>query len=113
MSSRMSATLLRLGLWTLILVLVLYVLVTSYPNEPWTEMIPLRMLAQALALAGVLVVAGVIFRVLDKGASVVKKNRCQVCRTPVPPGAIYCRAHLRSILHEEEDRTHSTTARRR
>lgn len=109
----MSATLLRLGLWTLILVLVLYVLASTYPHEPWAEMIPTPMLVQALVVAGALVAAGVVARILDKGASVVKKNRCQVCRTAIPPGAIYCRAHLRNILYEEDDRTHSTTARRR
>lgn len=109
----MSSTLLRLGLWTLILVLILYVLATTYSEEEWVQMIPTTMLVQALVLASVLIVAGIVFRILDKGASAVRKNRCQVCRAAIPPGAIYCRAHLRSILHEEEDRTHSAASRRR
>lgn len=108
----MSNTLLRLGLWILILVLALYVLESTYSGEPWTELIPLPMLVQAMALAVVLIIAGVILRVLGVGARAVSKNRCRVCRTPIPPGAIYCRAHLRSILHEEDDKTHASRMHR-
>ncbi|HVE72755.1 MAG TPA: hypothetical protein VNI54_15425 [Thermoanaerobaculia bacterium] len=109
----MANTILRLGLWTLILVLALYVLATTYEQEPWAELIPIKMLQQALVVAGALIVLGLILRVLGKGADAVRKNRCQVCRTPVPAGAIYCRAHLRAVLHEEDDRTHSTRTSRR
>jgi predicted nucleic acid-binding Zn ribbon protein len=70
------------------------------------------MLVQALVLAALLIIAGVVLRVLGVGARVVAKNRCRVCRTPVPPGAMYCRAHLRDILYEEEDKTHSSRIRR-
>jgi predicted nucleic acid-binding Zn ribbon protein len=110
----MSTTLLRLGLWTLILVLALYVLASTYSHEPWAELIPMTMLQQALAVAGALIVVGIVLRILGKGADAVKpKNRCQVCRTPIPPGAIYCRAHLRTILSDEDDRAHATRVRRR
>jgi hypothetical protein len=109
----MSTTLLRLGLWTLIVVLALYVLAETYAEEPWAEMIPLAMLGQALAVSVVVTIAGVLFRILGKGADVVRKNRCRVCRTTIPPGAIYCRAHLRSILHHEDDKTHMTKVRKR
>jgi hypothetical protein len=107
----MANTILRLGLWTLILVLVLYVLATTYEHEPWTELIPLRMLQQAVVLSGGLIALGIVLRILGKGADAVRKNRCRVCRTPIPPGAIYCRAHLRAVLHEEDDRTHGTRPR--
>lgn len=108
----MSTTLLRLGLWTVILVLVLYVLATTYPNEPWAEMIPMVMLQQALTLGGALVAIGVVMRVLGKGAKVVaSKNRCQVCRKPIAPGAFYCREHLRSIIAQEDEKTHVTRIR--
>jgi len=108
----MSTTLLRLGLWTVILVLVLYVLATTYPNEPWAEMIPMVMLQQALTLGGALVAIGIVMRVLGKGAKVVaSKNRCQVCRKPIAPGALYCREHLRSIIAEEDEKTHVTRIR--
>ncbi|MEO8381798.1 MAG: hypothetical protein ABI779_19205 [Acidobacteriota bacterium] len=108
----MSTTLLRLGFWTLILVLVLYVLATTYPDQSWAELIPMRMLKQSLALSFLLIMAGVVSTILGKGVSAVARNRCRVCRTAIPPGAIYCRAHLRDILHEEDERTHSTRIRR-
>jgi len=109
----MSSTLLRLGFWTLILVLALFVLATTYPDEQWAELISNRMLTQALVLAIALIVAGIVASLFGKGVSAVAKNRCRVCRIPIPVGAIYCRAHLRAILHEEDDRTHSTSIRRR
>lgn len=109
----MSNTLLRLGLWTLIAVLVLYVLASTYETAPWTELIPMAMLQQALVLAGVCIVAGIVLRILGVGVAVVAKSRCTVCRTVVPKGAIYCREHLRAVLSDEHDRTHSTQIRRR
>jgi hypothetical protein len=107
----MSTTLLRLGLWTVILVLAVYVLASTYPDEPWAEMISTQMLQQALVVGGAVTVIGLVARVLGKGAKVVAKNRCRVCRTAIVPGAIYCRAHLRSILEHEDDRTHATRVR--
>lgn len=104
----MSTTLLRLGLWTLILVLVVYVLAAAYHDAPWAELVSTPMLVQAMVLAVLLIVAGIVLRILGKGAAVVSKNRCKVCRAAVPPGAIYCRAHLRAILYEEDDRSHIT-----
>jgi hypothetical protein len=108
----MSTTLLRLGLWTLILVLVLYVLATTYAEQPWAEMIPMPMLQQALIVAGAVLAAGIVLRIFDKGAKVVVKNRCRTCRTPIAPGALFCREHLRSILSAEDDKTHMTRVRR-
>jgi len=67
---------------------------------------------KAVALGVLLIAAGVVMRVLEKGTKVVVKNRCVVCKTAVPAGAIYCRAHLRDVLHHEEDRLHMTNTRR-
>lgn len=108
----MANTLLRLGLWILILVLALYVLASTYSEEHWAAMIPTAMLVQAMVLAGLLIVAGIILRILGVGARTVSKNRCRVCRTPIPQNAIYCRAHLRTILNEETDKTHASRIRR-
>lgn len=108
----MSSTLLRLGLWIVILTLGLYVLQQNYGEEHWMQMIPGEMLVQALGLSALLIVAGVITRVFDKGARAIAKNRCAVCRTAIPSGAIYCREHLRTILHEEDEKTHMTRLRR-
>lgn len=108
----MSTTLLRLGLWMVILVLVAYVFATTYPDEPWAELISMETLQHALTLGIIVVIAGVVMRILGKGAKVVAKNRCRVCRKPIAVGAIYCREHLRSILAEEEEKTHVTRIRR-
>lgn len=108
----MSTTLLRLGLWTLILVLALYVLASTYHEQPWTEMIPMPMLQQALVLSAAVIALGIVARIFDKGATVVTKNRCRTCRTPIAQGALFCREHLRSILHAEDEKTHMTRLRR-
>ena len=108
----MSTTLLRLALWIMVLVLALYVIAESYPDQPIAELIPTGMLQQALVVAGILLVIGLVMRVLGKGARAVTKNRCKICRAVVPHGAIYCREHLRSLLHDEDEKTHMTRLRR-
>ena len=105
----MSSTLLRAGLWIVLIVIVLYVLQQTYEDQPLAEFVSAPMLQKALALGILVAIAGLVLRVLEKGAKAVSKNRCVVCKTPVPPGAIYCRAHLRSVLHREEDREHTIT----
>src|ERR1700750_2975726 len=109
----MSSTLLRAGLWVVLIVIVLYVLQQSFEEGPLAEYVTAPMLQKALALGILAFIAGIVASMLEKGAKVVTKNRCVVCRTPVPPGAIYCRAHLRSVLHREEDREHTITRRSR
>jgi hypothetical protein len=108
----MYSTLLRLGLWILILVLALYVVHETYSDQHWAEMIPMRMLQQALVLSIGLIMAGIVARLLGAGAKAVNKNRCRVCKTVIPSGAMFCRAHLRTILHEEDDKTHMTRVKR-
>lgn len=107
----MSSTLLRLGLWTLVLVLVGWVIQQSFEEAPISEYVQVGMLQKALLVSIVLIIAGIVFRVFEKGAKKVAKNRCRVCRTPIPHGAIYCRAHLRNVLHQEDERTHATKFR--
>ena len=109
----MSATLLRLGLWVSLLAIVAYVLHETFSDQELAEMIPVAMIVKAIALGAILAVAGLVMRMLEKGSSAVAKNRCVVCRTPVPAGAIYCRAHLRAVLHHEEDLTHTAKSKRR
>lgn len=108
----MSATLLRLGLWILVIVMALYVIHESFEDSPVAEYIPVAMMSKALAVGALLLIAGIALRMFEKGSKVVMKNRCRVCRTPIPSGALYCRAHLRSILHDEDDKTHMTRIRR-
>ncbi|HEU4522474.1 MAG TPA: hypothetical protein VFT12_10745 [Thermoanaerobaculia bacterium] len=107
----MSSTLLRLGLWMLVLVLALFVLQTTYGDSPLAEMIPNAMLQQALVLAVLVVIAGLVVKMFEKGKKVVSKNRCRVCSKPIPAGAIYCREHLRNVLELEDRRTHNTRIR--
>ena len=104
----MSTTLLRLGLWIILIAVVLYVLHETYAGLPLGEYFPLSLLQNALIVGGLLIGAGVVMRVLEKGAKVVTKNRCTICKTPVTPGAIYCRQHLRNVLHREDERLHRT-----
>lgn len=108
----MSSTLLRLGLWTILAVVALYVLHETYAGTPLADYFSSTILQHALVVGALLVIAGVVTRMAEKGAKKVVKNRCKVCKTPVPPGAIYCRAHLRSVLQAEDDLLHKTQNRR-
>ena len=107
----MSSTFLRLGLWIVILLLALYVIHETYEGSSIAEMIPFAMLGKAFIVAAILIGAGLVMRLFEKTKKVVSKNRCRVCSTPVPQGAIYCRAHLRSVLELEDRRTHNTRIR--
>ena len=107
----MSSTLLRLGLWTLVLIMLLFVIKATYSESSLGELIPAPMLQQALVLSGLLVLAGVIARMFEKGKKAVIKHRCRDCSKPIPPGAIYCREHLRNVLELEDRRTHNTRIR--
>jgi len=109
----MSSTILRLGLWIILLVVVLYVLQQTFEEAPFVDFFAPAMLQKALVLGGFLVGAGIVVRILERGAKVVTKNRCIVCRTPIDHGAIYCREHLRSILSREDERTHRTRVMKR
>jgi len=108
----MSTTLFRLGLWIVLIVVVLYVIHETYTTSPVREYVSVDLLGKAAIVGALLLVAGAVMRVLEKGSKAVRKNRCAVCGAPVAHGAIYCRAHLRRVLHEEEDRTHGTRVRR-
>ena len=108
----MSSTLLRLGLWVTLLAIVAYVIHETFSDQFIAELVPGATIEKAVALGVILVVAGLVMRVLEKGTRVVVKNRCVVCKTPIPHGAIYCRAHLRAVLHHEEDLTHTAGRRK-
>jgi hypothetical protein len=108
----MSSTLLRLGLWVTLLAIVSYVIHETFSDQDIAAFVPVPVMLKALGLGVLLVAAGLVMRVLEGGAKVVMKNRCVVCRTPIPSGAMYCRAHLRAVLHREEDLTHNTRPRR-
>jgi hypothetical protein len=108
----MSSTLLRLGVWIIVAVVAAYVLHETYAEAPFGEYFSMPLLQKGLLVGGLLLVAGVITRVFEKGSKAVSKNRCVICKTPIPTGAIYCRAHLRNVLAREDERTHLTRTRR-
>jgi predicted nucleic acid-binding Zn ribbon protein len=108
----MSSTLLRAGLWIVIIVMAAWVLHESYEGLPASEFFAPAMLQKALLVGILIIVSGLVVRMFEKTAKVVARNRCRVCRTPIAAGAIYCRAHLRNVLHDEDDRTHMTRLRR-
>ena len=107
----MSSTLLRLGIWTMVLIMGLFVIQTVYADSPISDMITTTMLQQAVVVSIVLIIAGVVARMFEKGKKVVSKNRCRECSKPIPPGAIFCREHLRGVLEIEDRRTHNTRIR--
>lgn len=109
----MSSLLLRFGLYTLIVVLGLYVIAATSPDSAVANFVQsdALLIHKTVGLSVVLIIAGVVVRLLESGAKSVSKNRCRVCRTAIPTGAIYCREHLRSILQEEDERTHMTRTR--
>lgn len=109
----MSSTLLRLGLWVTLLAIVAYVIHETFSDQDIATFVPVPVMLKALGLGVILIAAGLVVRVLESGAKAVVKNRCVVCKTPIPPGAIYCRAHLRAVLHHQEDLTHTTKTRRK
>ena len=105
----MSSTLLRLGLWIIMAVVALYVLHETYAGTQLEAYFSTALLQKALIVGGLLVVVGIVVRLAEKGAAkVVVKNRCKICKTSSPLGAIYCRQHLRSVLAREDERTHMT-----
>jgi predicted nucleic acid-binding Zn ribbon protein len=109
----LSSTLLRLGLWTTLITVVLYVLHETYEGMPAAEFFATPMLQKVLVVSVSLIVAGVIVRLFEKGkAKVIPKNRCVVCHTPIVPGAIYCRNHLRSVLAREDERERTQIRKR-
>lgn len=107
----MSSTLLRFGLWLVVIIMGIYVVRESYHEQPFAELVPDAMLQHAMVFSVVLVIAGILLRVLEKGSKVVSRNRCRVCKTAIPDGGIYCRAHLRHMLDLEDRRAHSTRIR--
>lgn len=109
----MSSTLLRLGLWILIITLALYVIDTSFENSPLAELLSLAFVSKLFAISGVLVVIGIVMRMFDKtaGRAMQKANHCRVCNIVIPAGQIYCRPHLRGMIEREDRKTHNTRIR--
>ena len=110
----MSVTILRTGLWIVLIVLAGYVLRETYAAAPFAELLNPDLLQKAGMLGVALVILGVIVRFIETVIlSKVPKSRCSVCRRPINTGEFYCREHLRRILEDEHDKTHGPVARKR
>jgi hypothetical protein len=107
----MSRSLIRFGLWAL-LVLVVFAIV----RETLSETSPLRtdsgeFLQQAIAVSLLVVGLGVVLLLIEKVFGKPRKHsRCATCGAPVYKRELYCRQHLRQVIHEEDDRTHEVRA---
>lgn len=101
----MSQTLLRFGLWIVLLVLALYVVRETFENSPLAEWVNDEMLSKAGTLGVGLLVASAAAYVLEKAFSKASARfrHCAMCRQPVSRGEIYCRTHLRQLLERENE----------
>ena len=104
----MASTVLRLGLYLLVIVFALYIVDTAFESSVVADFVDASLLSSAMGIGALLLIAGIVLRIMERAASKIPASRCSVCRTPVPKGAIYCREHLRNILAEEDEKTHHT-----
>ncbi|MGH9456939.1 MAG: hypothetical protein ACRD2J_04790 [Thermoanaerobaculia bacterium] len=106
----MSAILIRFGLYTILLMLALFIL-NEQVELPRAELITNELLAQ-MGFAGFgLVVLGAITAVFEKTQKKGRKGRCVICKKPILVGDMYCREHLRQVIADEQDRIHATMRR--
>lgn len=100
----MSAILTRFGLYTILIVLAVFVLRENVDGIPYTEFLTDTLLVQ-VGLAGVvMVVAGIVIGPLERLQTKTSRKKCVVCRAPVIVGKMYCRTHLREIIEKEDTR---------
>lgn len=102
----MSVSILRLGLWSLVTLLVTYVLAESAPQSPVGEFLTNELLFTLGAIVLGIIALGLIVGLVEK-ARFQSRNRCRTCGRKIPATAIYCRIHLNEVL-EEEDLRHRT-----
>lgn len=107
----MSSILLRFGLYTILLMLGLFV-ANQYVELPRAELITNELLVQMGLAGAALVAAGLVFSIFEKTQKKGTKGRCIICRRPILVGDKYCREHLRQIIAEEQDRIHAPAVRR-
>ena len=108
----MSAILIRFGLYTILLLLAVFVL-REQLDMPREEMLTDALLVQVAIAAVVMLIAGFVMRLFEKATTKRPKGRCIVCKRKVLTGPTYCRDHLRELVGEERERgRHEPLARR-
>lgn len=97
----------------MIVTIIAFIFDSHFDETPLGQLITPALLQDMLMFSGALIVIGIVLAIVDKTTHRVAagKNRCRVCGTSVPHGAIYCRQHLRSVLEAEDRRTHSGITR--
>jgi hypothetical protein len=107
----MSAILTRFGLYTILVVLAVFILRENFQGIPYAGFLSDTLLVQ-IGLAGVvLAVVGVIIGPFERLRTKSSRKKCVVCRGPVIVGKLYCRTHLREILEAEDARRHESIRR--
>lgn len=99
----MSQTLLRFGLWTVLIVLAGYVLRETFADAPFAEFLTDSLLQNAGTVGLLLIAAGFVMRILERVWKKTVVRRCANCRQPVMHGELYCREHLRQVLAREDE----------
>ncbi|HUP64443.1 MAG TPA: hypothetical protein VM557_04090 [Thermoanaerobaculia bacterium] len=99
----MSAILIRFGLYTILLLLAVFVL-REQVNLPKEELLTDALLVQAAIAAVVMLIAGFVMKLFEKAATKLPKGRCIICKRKVLSGQTYCRDHLRELVGEERER---------
>lgn len=99
----MSQTLLRFGLWVVLIVLAGYVLRETFADAPFTEFLTDDILQNAGLLGLGLIVGGFVLRLFEGVWKKTVVRRCANCRQPVLHGELYCREHLRQVLAQEDE----------
>jgi predicted nucleic acid-binding Zn ribbon protein len=107
----MADTLLRLGLWIIILVLVVFIGRESLEIGILQDAVEHSLLLLVGKIGLAIVALGGVLKVFGSVAP-KKKSRCRICKRPIPPGDIYCRQHLREVLEDEDIRHRTLNVRR-
>jgi len=105
----MSRSLIRLSLWALFGVLGIALLREIFDSSPLGAL-PSVIFQRAFIGAGILLGLGVALLAVEKLFG-TPSGRCVTCRARVTAGEFYCKAHLREILEEEDNREHKTGLR--
>jgi hypothetical protein len=107
----MSQTLLRFGLWIILIALCGYVLRETLEDAPFIAWMTDEVVKNAGMLGFALVVGGFIMRIIEGIWKKTVVKRCASCRHPVMHGELYCRAHLREVLAREDENNRRTRLR--
>lgn len=102
----MSMTLIRLGVWSLVVILAAYVLTETVPDSAIARVITGQLLFLLTQIALGVVALGLLIALGEKLWN-LRRRKCKTCGRPIPSTQIYCRLHLNEVL-EEEDLRHRT-----